>query len=405
MTESILLKNGQAFLFSPHNTFSRQDLNQGKGMRLESASILIEDGVIKEISQHIPDSRAQKIIDCKGLWISPGLIDSQVHFREPGFTHKEDIESGSTAAAMGGFTSFFEMPNTKPPTTELNLLKQKLDKASLVSPINYAFFGGASDSNMDSLPAMETEIGCSGIKVFMGSSTGNMLVDSMETLEKILKKLQRRLVVHSEDETRIKDRKPLTEAPGATAHLHPVWRDVTTALTSTQKITELARRLNKKIHVLHVSSADEMAWLKNYQDIATVELLPQHLLFSAPSCYDQFGTLCQQNPPIRDESHRLGLLKGLKEGFVDVLASDHAPHTMEEKSKPYPQSPSGMPGTQTLFLMLSTLVEKGEIGMPQLIHLLTEGPRRVFGIYNRGRIAPGFFCRPHYYRSKKITKN
>lgn len=345
---------------------------------------------------HIPsDSLIQQKIDLKGLTVFPGLIDSQVHFREPGLTHKEDIESGSKAALLGGITTYFEMPNTNPSTTTVEAFEQKLKLSHNRAHTNYAYFIGGSPENYSQLNQLENLKHCSGVKIFLGSSFGNLLIDQDTWFEDIVQNGHRRLVIHSEDEARLKERKHIA-IDAAHPRVHHLWRDEESALISTKKSVALAHKHQRKMHILHVSSSEEMNFLKNNKtsnqvtELITVETLPQYLVLSAPECYERLGTLAQQNPPIRDKRHLEHLWRAVLDGTVDVIGSDHAPHTLEEKNKPYPQSPSGVPGVQTLALVLLDLVAQKKLPLQKFVQLLTENPRRIFSLKNKGRIQVGY---------------
>ena len=246
-----------------------------------------------------------------------------------------------------------------------------------------------STENAGELNVLEKLPHCSGVKVFMGSSTGSLLVEESAVLEKILSNGSRRVIVHSEDEARLKVRKQIA-LDSRDVHDHPVWRDADTAVISTKKLLGFARKHNRKVHVLHISSEEEMQILKEYKDIATVEVLPQHLTLFAPDCYDRLKNFAQQNPPIREKRHMDGIWKALQDGIVDVIGSDHAPHTKEEKERPYPTSPSGLPGVQTLVPVMLNHVNHGRLSLERFTEMVTENPRLVFGIKNKGRIQVGF---------------
>lgn len=331
---------------------------------------------------------AAQTIEARGLHVLPGVIDSQVHFREPGLIHKEDLATGTAAAVLGGVTSVMEMPNTEPPTTTAELLLEKLAAARGRARCDHAFFIGASGDNLDDLDDLEQMAGCAGIKVFMGSSTGRLLVDDDERLAHVLAHGRRRVAIHAEDESRLKERRHLA-AEAAHPRAHPEWRDAETALTATWRILALARRFGRPIHLLHVSTGEEMEVLALCKDVATVEVTPLHLTFEAPDCYERLGTLVQMNPPVRDGRHREALWNGIRSGLVDVLGSDHAPHTADEKQRPYPQSPSGAPGVQTLLPIMLDHVAAGRLTLERLVDLTSAGPARVYGIAGKGRIAVG----------------
>ncbi|MCF8474795.1 MAG: dihydroorotase [Emcibacter sp.] len=353
----------------------------------EATDVAIKDDIIVAIG-HIDDVEANEVIDARGLHLIPGVIDTQVHFREPGAEAKEDLESGSRAAVMGGVTAVFEMPNTKPATTTKEALNDKVERATNRMWCDFAFYIGASAKNAKQLHKLERLPGCCGIKIFMGSSTGDLLVADDQTLADILSNGTRRIAIHAEDEARLIERKHLSEKGGVLQH--PIWRDNQTAYKATDRILEIARRTGRRIHVLHVTTEDEMALLAAYKDVASVEVTPQHLTLSAPECYEKLGSYAQMNPPIRDEKERLGLWKALSVGIVDVLGSDHAPHEKEMKALAYPKSPSGMPGVQTLLPLMLDQVNKGTLSMERLVDLTSAGAARLFNIAGKGRLAVGY---------------
>jgi dihydroorotase len=333
---------------------------------------------------------AGMVLDAAGLTVLPGVIDTQVHFREPGLEHKEDLESGTRGAVLGGVTAVFEMPNTRPSTLTADDLAAKLQRAHGRAWCDFAFYMGGSAENVEALPTLERLAGCCGVKVFMGASTGTLLVPDDATLDRILAHGSRRMAVHCEDEERMNARKGLAQQPGATAHLHPVVRDVESALRATQRLLRLARKHGRRVHVLHVTTEEEMLFLRDHKDIATVEATPQHLTLAAPDCYDRLGTFAQMNPPIREARHREGLWRAVRDGTVDVIGSDHAPHTRAEKAQPYPQSPSGMPGVQTLLPLLLDHMNAGRLSLARLVDLTSAGAARIFGLAAKGRIALGY---------------
>ena len=353
----------------------------------EATDIAIKDDIIVAIG-HLDAVDAEEVIDATGLHVMPGVIDTQVHFREPGAEAKEDLESGSRAAVMGGVTAVFEMPNTKPSTTTAAALKDKVNRATNRMWCDFAFYMGASSKNVKRLNKLERLPGCCGIKIFMGSSTGDLLVSDDQLLADILANGTRRIAIHAEDEPRLIERKHLADEGGVAQH--PVWRDAETAYKATDRILEIARRTGRRIHVLHVTTENEMALLAAYKDVASVEVTPQHLTLSAPECYEELGTYAQMNPPIREEKERIGLWKALSVGIVDVLGSDHAPHEKEMKALPYPQSPSGMPGVQTMLPLMLDQVNKGVLSMERLVDLTSAGPARLFNLAGKGRLAVGY---------------
>ena len=331
---------------------------------------------------------AGEVIDCRGLHLLPGVIDSHVHFREPGLTHKEDLESGSRSAVLGGVTAVFEMPNTNPMTIDAAALADKVKRGHHRMHCDFAFYVGATRENTKDLGALEMLPGVAGVKVFMGSSTGSLLIEDDDGVRAVLKAIRRRAAFHSEDEYRLKERVGLRVDgdPGS----HPIWRDAAAALTCTQRLIALARQTGKRVHVLHVTSRDEIAFLAQHKDIASAECTPHHLTMAAPDCYAQHGTYAQINPPIRDAAHREGLWAGIAQGIVDSLGSDHSPHTREEKSQPYPKAHSGITGVQTLVPIMLDHVNAGRLSLLRFVDLTSAGPARLFGIAAKGRIAVGY---------------
>src|ERR1700734_673346 len=302
----------------------------------------VRDGGIAEIGD-LSRAGASERIDCRGLHILPGVIDSQVHFREPGLVHKEDLETGSRAAVLGGVTAVFEMPNTDPLTTSANALADKLARAKGRMHCDFAFWVGGTHENVAELSELERLPGAAGIKVFMGSSTGRLLVADDEGVLAILKRIRRRAAFHSEDEARLNERKSLRVAGDPLSH--PIWRDEVAALRSTERLIRLAREARAQVHVLHISTREEMDFLASAKDVASCEATP-HPLTRSPEDSPRLGTKMQMNPPVRGPEHRDAVWRGLQAGVVDVLGSDHTPHTLEEKAKPYPAIPSGMTGVQ-----------------------------------------------------------
>ena len=332
-------------------------------------------------------AQAGETVDYTGLHLLPGVIDTQVHFREPGLDHKEDLESGSRAAVMGGVTGVFEMPNTNPLTISAGALEDKLSRAHHRMHCDFAFFVGGTHDNVKDLPELEMLPGVPGVKVFIGSSTGSLLVADDPGVRAILKVIRRRAAFHCEDEPRLEERKGLRVEGDASSH--PVWRDEIAALTATTRLVDLARSEGKRVHVLHITSQEEIEYLRGQKDVATVEVTPHHLTMDA-SWYATHGTMVQMNPPVREARHKAALWRGLSEGVVDVLGSDHAPHTREEKAKPYPASPSGMTGVQTFVPTMLDHVNAGRLTLERFVDLSSAGPARIFNIATKGRIAVGY---------------
>jgi len=347
----------------------------------------IRDGQIAALGA-IGAQAGAKAVDARGLHVLPGVIDSHVHFREPGAEQKEDLETGSRAAVMGGVTTVFEMPNTVPPTTIAEALTDKLRRAEGRMYCDHAFYIGASLENIGELPALERLPGVAAVKIFIGSSTGNLLIAEQSDLERVLALITRRAAFHSEDEARLMARldERRTGKPGS----HAVWRDAKAARDATELLLRLARAYGKRIHVLHVTTGDEMPLLAANKDIATVEVTPHHLSLQAPEDYERLGTHAQINPPVRDAAHREALWAGLRDGTVDTIGSDHAPHTLEEKARAYPESPSGMPGVQTLVPVMLDHVNAGRLSLQRFVDLTSHGPQRVYGLAGKGRIAAGY---------------
>ena len=367
---SLIIKNGTCYI-------------DGK---LVNTDITVSGGKIKSIGK--ADLNNHKVYDAENKIVLPGIIDTQVHFREPGSTDAEDLESGSRAAVLGGVTSLFEMPNTNPPTANLVEFEKKLKAAKNRMHSNYAFYFGATPSNTDQLAQLKNVEGCCGVKLFAGSSTGNLLVDKESDIEKVISSSDRVVSIHSEDEDIINLRKKFIRK--GDVHSHHEWRNVECAMSSTRRGVKIAERYNKKIHVLHVTTKDEVDFLAMHKKNVTFETTPQHLTLYAPDCYDKLGTYAQMNPPLRGKEHYDRLWTAIKNNIVDVLGSDHAPHLKANKDKEYPDSPSGMPGVQTIFPVMIDHVNNGKLTLNQLINLMCENPCRIFGIKNKGFIKEGF---------------
>jgi dihydroorotase len=367
---SLIIKNGSCYI-------------DGK---LTKTDIGLSGNKIQKIGKI--ELNSSKVYDATDKVVLPGIIDTQVHFREPGSTDAEDLESGSRAAVLGGVTSLFEMPNTNPPTSNLVEFDKKLQAAKNRMHSNYAFYFGATPDNTDQLARLKDVEGCCGVKLFAGSSTGNLLVDKEADIEKVISSSDRVVSIHSEDEDIIKLRKKFIKK--GDVHSHPEWRNVECAMSSTRRVVKIAERYNKKIHVLHVTTKDEVDFLAMHKKNVTFETTPQHLTLYAPDCYDKLGTYAQMNPPLRTKEHYDRLWVAIKNNIVDVLGSDHAPHLKENKDKEYPNTPSGMPGVQTIFPVMLDHVNNGKLTLQQLINLMCENPCRIFGIKNKGYIKEGF---------------
>ena len=352
---------------------------------LEKKDIGISNNKIVEIGD-LKD-KSKETFDAKGLTVLPGCIDTQVHFREPGSTDAEDLNSGSKAAVMGGITSVFEMPNTNPPTTNFEEFDKKI-KLGKGMFCNHAFYFGATAENYSTLEKLKNLTGCCGIKLFAGSSTGNLLVDKEKDIEKVFEHASKVVAVHSEDEEILKMRKKLIEK--GNVKTHPVWRNEEVAMSSTRRIVKIAKRFNKKAHVLHITTKEEIDFLSQNKGNITFEITPQHLTFYAPDCYDKIGTYAQMNPPIRNKTHQDRLWYAIKNNYNDTIGSDHAPHLKVNKDKPYPDSPSGMPGVQTLLPVMLNHINNGKLKLEQLMKFICENPVKIFGIKNKGYIKKDF---------------
>jgi dihydroorotase len=352
-----------------------------------AADVGVRGGKIAAIGD-LAQASAGETFDATGLTVLPGVIDSQVHFREPGLEWKEDLETGSRGAVLGGVTAVFEMPNTEPTTTDPDALADKLSRARGRMHCDHAFYMGGTHENAAFLGELERLPGCCGVKVFMGASTGTLLVQDDEGVEQVLRHISRRAAFHSEDEYRLAERRPLARTGDWTSHEEV--RDAVSALQSTERLVRIATALGKRIHVLHVTTAEEIAFLAGHKEVASVELTPQHLTLTAPEAYERLKGFAQMNPPIRGAAHQAGLWGAIASGVADVLGSDHAPHTREEKARPYPASPSGMPGVQTLVPVMLTHVAEGRLSLERFVDLTSHGPNRVFGLADKGRLAVGY---------------
>ena len=367
---SLIIKNGSCYI-------------DGK---LTQTDIGLSGNKIKKIGKI--ELNSSKVYDATDKVVLPGIIDTQTHFREPGSTDVEDLESGSRAAVLGGVTSLFEMPNTNPPTSNLVEFDKKLQLAKNRMHSNYAFYFGATPDNIEQLSKLKDVEGCCGVKLFAGSSTGKLLVDKEADIEKVISSSDRVVSIHSEDEEILNLRKKFIKE--GDVHSHPEWRNTECAISSTRRVVKIAERYNKKIHVLHVTTKEEVDFLAMHKKNVTFEITPQHLTLYAPDCYDKLGTYAQMNPPLRTKEHYDRLWVAIKNNIVDVLGSDHAPHSKENKNKNYPNTPSGMPGVQTIFPIMLDHVNNGKLTLEQLIKLMRENPCKIFGIKNKGYLKEGY---------------
>ena len=353
---------------------------------LKDVDIGIQNSKIVKIGKLDEDSNQS--IDATGLTVLPGCIDTQTHFREPGSTDTEDLASGSRAAIVGGITSVFEMPNTNPATTNKAEFQRKIDLAKNRMYCNHAFYFGATPTNQSELADLKGLDGCCGVKLFAGSSTGTLLVHKEEDIEKVFESTSKIVAVHSEDEDILNLRKKLREK--GNVHSHPIWRDEECAISSTRKIVKIAKRLGKKAHILHITTKQEIDFLSQNKGDITFEITPQHLTMFAPDCYDKLGTYAQMNPPIREKSHYDRLWYAVRNNYNDTIGSDHAPHLRVNKDKEYPDTPSGMPGVQTLLPVMLNHVNDGKLTLVQLMNLICENPAKIFGIVGKGYIKENY---------------
>ena len=367
----LILKNGT--VFTPEAT--------------EITDIAVKDGKIVDIGSF---DNAEEIIDCTNLFVFPGLIDTQCHFREPGGEHKETLETGTLSAALGGVTGIFEMPNTNPLTITPEAMEFKLKKAHETSYVDFAFYFGGTAEYAEHLSEWENIDGVCGIKIFMGASNGDLLSATDEEIDAIVANGKRVIAVHAEDESIMNENKVTILGDSNDVAMHYKWRSEESCLNATKRIVSIAKKYSRKVHILHITTAQEMAFLKANKDIASAEVLANHLTLHAPDCYDMFGTLAQQNPPIREKHHQDALWAAVADGTVDIVASDHAPHTLDEKSGTYPNTPSGTPGVQTLIPIMLNHVHEGRLSYERLVDLMAYGPYRIHKIKNKCLIRKGF---------------
>lgn len=346
-------------------------------------SVLLSDGKIADIDC-AAHTEADEVVSANGLHLIPGVIDDQVHFRDPGLEHKEDLRTGSRACAKGGITSFFEMPNTKPATTTCELLHAKLQRAAGKSLVNYAFYIGATPENVDELAKAERT---PGIKIFIGSSTGPLLVDDQDALERIFAETRLRITAHCEDESTVRAN-AARYADSTDVADHSNVRDHKAAVIATRRAIDLAVRHQHPFHVLHVSTAEEVSIIAESPDLITAEVCPHHLFFNIDD-YARLGSRIQMNPSVKTAADNAALWQGLLDGHIDLIATDHAPHTLEEKSQPYPKSPSGMPAVENSLALFLDQVHRGRCTLEQVVHWMAAKPAEVWGVADKGRIEVG----------------
>ena len=353
-----------------------------------AADIGIRKGRIASIGVGSGDT-ADTTIDATGLHVLPGLIDPHVHLREPGDAAVESIPTGTKAALLGGIATVFDMPNTRPPIVDAPSIAAKQEHAAAVSWTDFGLYVGATRDNSDALGEYEQMDGVCAVKLFAGSSTGDLLIEDDEGIERVMRHGRRRIAFHSEDEYRLRARRSLFER-GAPYDTHRLWRDEECAFLGTRRIVALARRTGRPAHILHVSTAEELAWLAECRDIATVEVLVNHLTQVAPECYERLGALAVMNPPIRDARHFEASWRAVRDGTVDTLGSDHAPHSLAAKAPPWPDCAAGLPGVQTILPIMLDHVNAGRLSLGRLVDLMAAGPARVYGLLGKGRIAAGY---------------
>jgi dihydroorotase len=355
---------------------------------MEQADVGVRAGRIAALG--VPaDATAEATIAAGGLHVLPGLIDPHVHFREPGDAAVETIASGTKGAVLGGLAAVFDMPNTSPSITDAGRLAWKQDYVERVAWCDVGLYVGATKTNIPELAGLELGRGVCGVKVFAGSSTGDLLVEDDEHLEQVMRSGRRRIAYHSEDEYRLRARRALFKS-GDPYACHMQWRDEETAFLGTRRLIALAQATGRPAHILHVSTADELGHLPQFRDLATVEVLVNHLTQMAPDCYEQLGGLAVMNPPLRDRRHYEAAWEAVRDGTVDTIGSDHAPHPRAAKQKPWPDCAAGLTGVQTLVPVMLDHVNAGRLSLPRLVDLMCAGPARVYGVLGKGRLAVGY---------------
>ena len=354
------------------------------------ADIAVAGGRIAAIGKNL--GGAAEIFDAAHLHVLPGIIDPHVHFRDGGqggIAGVEDMLSGTKGAILGGVTAVFDMPNTSPPATDAASLHAKRDYIAGHAWCDVGIYVGATKENADELGALEVIDGVCAIKVFAGSSTGNLLVEDDASIERVMRSGRRRIAFHSEDEYRLQARKDLFRTGDPYAS-HAVWRDVECAFLGTRRIVALARKTGRPAHILHVSTAEELEFLRQNHDLVSVEILLNHLVQSAPEVYEKLGPYAVMNPPLRDRRHLDAAWAAINDGLVDTIGSDHAPHARAAKEKPWPDCAAGLTGVQTLLPMMLEQVHQQKLSLSRLVDLMSAGPARVYGAVNKGRIAAGY---------------
>jgi len=355
---------------------------------IEQTSIGVRQGRIAELGVSF-DAEAAETIDATGLYVLPGLIDPHVHLRDPGDPAVESVPTGTRAAVLGGVAAVFDMPNTNPAIVDAERLAEKQEYVERQAWCDIGLYVGGTKQNIPELAALEASRGVCAIKIFAGSSTGNLMVEDDEHLERVMLSGRRRIAYHSEDEYRLQARKPMFKS-GDPYACHMEWRDEEVAFLGTRRLMALARRTGRAAHILHVSTAQELDYLKDFRDIATCEVLVNHLTQVAPDCYERLGGFGVMNPPIRDERHRAAAWAAVHNGTVDTIGSDHAPHARAAKERPWPDCHSGLTGVQTLVPIMLDHVNAGRLSLSRLVDLMSAGPARVYGVLGKGRLAAGY---------------
>lgn len=372
---------------------------------IEPLDIGVRDGRIAAMGA-LGKDEATQVIDCTHLHVLPGLIDAHVHLREPGDPAVETIATGTKAAVLGGLAAVFDMPNTAPSITDSAQLAWKRGYVSEHSWCDVGLYVGASKKNIAELAELELEDNVCAVKVFAGSSTGDLLIEDDATLEAVMRSGRRRISYHSEDEYRLQERKALFHE-GMPHRNHMVWRDVECAMLGTRRLMALARKTGRPAHILHVSTAEELEFLADYRDICTVEVLMNHLT-QTDEAYDRLGGYAVMNPPIRDQRHLEAAWAAVRNGTVDVVGSDHAPHSRAAKERPWPLTPGGLTGVQTIVPVMLDHVSAGRLSLSRLVDLMCAGPARVYGAVNKGRLAVGYdadFTLVDMKKAREITND
>lgn len=372
---------------------------------IEPLDIGVRDGRIAAMGG-LAKAEAAQVIDCTHLHILPGLIDAHVHLREPGDPSVETIATGTKAAVLGGLAAVFDMPNTAPSITDSAQLAWKRGYVAEHAYCDMGLYVGASKKNIAELAELELEDNVCAVKVFAGSSTGDLLIEDDATLEAVMRSGRRRICYHSEDEYRLQERKPLFHE-GMPHRNHMVWRDVECAMLGTKRLMALARKTGRPAHILHVSTAEELQYLADFKDICSVEVLMNHLT-QTDEAYDRLGGYAVMNPPIREQRHLEAAWAAVRNGTVDVVGSDHAPHSRAAKERPWPNTAAGLTGVQTIVPVMLDHVSAGRLSLSRLVDLMCAGPARIYGVVNKGRLSVGYdadFTLVDMKKAREITND